>query len=126
MDAFITLIHETNIMEVKTPYNELFIGDLKNSIPKNMRTWDGEKKLWRILNIYYLSITKFVCQRYFNNVVVKEIWPVEKFGDSFDELMNLLSGEDKKHLYKAFALRLHPDKGGNTRAMQLVNDIFGK
>jgi len=126
MEIFITLVHELNVVEIKSPYDVGFLDDLKRQIPKHMRKWDSERKIWVVSNMYYLSSIKEVCSKYFSNVIVKEIWPVERFGDSFDELMLLLTKENKKSVYKALALIVHPDRGGSTRAMQLVNEIFGK
>jgi hypothetical protein len=124
--ASIIVYHEHNIIEIKSSYDTEYIREIKLSVPRELRMWDCVARAWKVYDVGYLPEIQGICNKYYSKVTVNEIWPVSTNvnANKFEKLYLLLSSEDKKALYKALALRVHPDRGGNVKTMQLVNEIF--
>lgn len=72
--------------------------------------------------------------------VVKQDWFKEdarieirkRVGIDFETIAKLYQAECTKmanqlaHIYRQLSIHFHPDRGGDTKAMQFINNLFGK
>lgn len=114
-----------------SPFNPQFNELFKNLIPFSDRNWDKETKIWTITERYFAP-TKTLLDKMFGNVqaITKEMaekaaapppvktLPIDGVLMSF---MKLLPYEAAQKAYRAAAIVLHPDRGGDMEKMANLN-----
>ena len=64
-----TLTKQGTLVRVATPYSAEFVGLLKEKIPGNARSWDGQNRVWNV-DAKYLDTVKSLAELYFDFVDV--------------------------------------------------------
>ena len=64
---------DDNIFEVFSPYNELYIIDMKSKVMGRYREWNPDLSVWVYTNKKYLAVIKWLLNNYYNGYV--EEWP---------------------------------------------------
>ena len=113
-------------VELVTPFNELFVAELKSSIQPPHRKWDPEAKVWHVNEIYLDKVVPML-KKYFDEVITdllqKEPVSSNLFNPIFDVLKTMPNGIMVK-IYRSLAFALHPDKGGNNELMAKLNEAY--
>lgn len=110
---------------LRFPFDEDVIASLRD-LPKHVRRWVPEQKAWFVATAY-LDRAEWILERR---------WPgcldVPEFASSAPDpgpyavlyLLPSAPPEVVKAAYRALSLSLHPDRGGDTAAMQRVNAAY--
>jgi len=116
----------TGWVELVTPFNELFVAELKSSIQPPHRKWEPIGKVWQVNDIYLDKVVPML-KKYFDEVTTdllqKEPVPSNLFKPLFAILGELPNGTIDK-VYRSLAFALHPDKGGNNELMAKLNEAY--
>lgn len=116
---------------LETPYIEEFVDDLKRCIPPRQRKWSKDRKMWCIGADWASEAIELVESFYdrvqFAGDESRTPRPAEPApANAWAELW-LLPGAPPEVIaaaYRAMAKIHHPDHGGDTRAMQLINAAY--
>jgi len=57
------------MLEVSCNFNQEFVDEIKDKIPRGHRFWDGENKIW-LVHSHYRETVKNIALNYFRNVEV--------------------------------------------------------
>lgn len=111
-----TLWLEGSWIKVRTPYIPSFVTDLKAVVPRGLRKWDQEERVWLVDPSYDEELIK-LCERFFDKVEVVEVEPevievpVATGGsDPAGEIIRLCPDEALPKVYRVIAAALHPDR----------------
>jgi hypothetical protein len=102
-----------------------FIGDLKANIPSRDRKWDGESKRWLLKECE--TVIRLLSRYNLTAEYDSELPSHRQPGLSKAEAAKLLYLQPdapdyvRDAVYKALSKRWHPDAGGDTASMQLIN-----
>ncbi len=127
-EAFVWIDPMSGVVKIRTPYNSVFVLDLKREIPKEGRRWNKEDKVWEV-EPQFLDQLINIASRYYNVRRHDGIsQPVISDGDTspYSQMLKLASNELIKKIYRLIANEVHPDRGGDPQAMSVLNDCFEK
>jgi hypothetical protein len=113
-------------LELRTPYDEDFVDDLKTTIPRSARHWDSDKKVWIVLAEYRESLLA-VLEEYFRVVDTDSKGRASQDSEAHAILHLLPSAPPElvKVAYRCLALLVHPDKAnGDLSQMQKLNAAY--
>lgn len=130
MTAFVTYTKSGKI-EIRAPYNAAFVESLKLYISWDSRSWDGQTKLWTV-DSYMAKRAIRIVEQFFENVEIIAFQGSanQSTGQAISEpfrVLHLLPTAPAPVIhaaYKALARLHHPDTGGNTHSMQLINSAY--
>ena len=113
------------LLELEAPYNKDFTDTLKKSITSKKRVWNNEDKSWFIVKDQLDKLCHLLDQ-YFDETILLDFPPQQLSSTAWSKLF-LLEGapiEVIRAVYKALALKHHPDKGGDTAIMTNINVAY--
>ena len=114
------------------PYDATIVARLKMVIPSTYRTWDASRKVWTVEPAYADTLKTLLRsagatvddkRRGGSRVTSTLPWQAQH---AYETLWVLPGAPEAvvSAAYKALAMRHHPDKGGDTRTMQRLNDAM--
>lgn len=116
---------------LRFPYHEGLLSQLKLAIPSHHRSWNPEIKAWIVWGEYAPLAVDLVRSVYANLRESRPgaTEPGPKPGNS--DRRTLYVTDDAPAVvvhaaYKALARLYHPDAGGDTHRMQLINAAYGR
>jgi len=115
-----------DMYRVIVPYNPNFLNDFKIVIPIPYRRWNPTSKCWYVSKICIADLIPLL-KKYFKNI--KTNIGAESSSENPYTIMGLTSkasNEVIKAAYKALALKLHPDRGGDSNKMEELNLAYEK
>jgi len=124
-----------------TPYLESFVDALKREIPAWGRAWDKGHKMWHVDLAYRWELQSLLDHYYgeWRSVSPAELGLEPEAGqrrarqaagaceaDRYAALHLLPTAPPElvKAAYRCLAMLNHPDRGGDTRAMQVINEAY--
>ena len=113
------------LLELEAPYNKDFTDTLKKSITSKKRVWNKEDKSWFIVKDQFDKLSHLLDQ-YFDETILLDFPPQQVASTAYATLY-LLEGaplEIVRAVYKALAVKHHPDKGGDVGVMSSINVAY--
>lgn len=113
------------MMELEAPYNKDFTDTLKKSIPSKKRAWNAEDKAWFVVKDQFDKLSHLLDQ-YFDETILLD-FPAQEVSSSMFAKLYLLDSaplEVVRAVYKALAVKHHPDKGGDVGIMTSINVAY--
>ncbi len=130
MNGAILMRQPDGTARLYTPFDADFVDDLKARIPARLRRWDKPDKCW-VVSATGIDRAKIIAIRFYghvedipppspqsNAVAVTPFAVLHLTPDAPADLVPIVY----RHLAKAF----HPDRGGDTRQMQQINEAYEK
>lgn len=121
---------------LETPYDETFVNELKDLIRYPLRKWNPDVKMWWVDNSCWAMAMQLLRHHYteVESTPRDERTEGEQRTSGIDsvpltphETLHLLPSappEVVKAVYRTLALLHHPDRGGDTAAMQRINAAY--
>jgi hypothetical protein len=129
-----------------TPYDALFVQELKDLVPHDLRVWERDDKRWYVFESYAEQAVK-LARRYWPNIDLSDYranahgrgqqsqsssnyqqtsWSTPGISQDHATLfvMSTAPREVVTAAYKALARLYHPDTGGDASKMQAVNAAY--
>jgi hypothetical protein len=114
-----------------TPYDKIFIGELKNLIAYPGRKWDKERRQWWV-SAAAVAMAESIARRHYDNVEKLDAAPPPPppppmhsyLAYNTLHLMPSAPPEVTKAAYRAMAMLHHPDRGGNVEMMKRINQAW--
>ena len=127
-EAFILQGKIPGWLNVSTPYLPRCVEDLKAYIEPSGRKWNPDSKFWEIKEVYLgtlISILEkhFGKENIIQNITEEETLPSNIFQPLFEILKSMPNGNIDK-VYSALAFAIHPDRGGSTEQMKMLNNAY--
>jgi len=117
---------------LRTPYQPLFVEQLKAEIPGWARRWNSERKTW-VVDLFFRAEALDICRRHFSQVLTDDRRTRQQQRTSrghgpdwATELFAALPEHLHQPVYRALAKTLHPDIGGDPAAMKLLTAAYDK
>lgn len=109
---------------LRTPYDATFVDELKGLIRYPLRKWDQNRKQWWI-HSSAMPMALQIMRRHYDRVIELGAAPAQS-ANPYEALHLLPTAPPQvvKAAYRALAQLHHPDKGGDTAAMQAVNAAY--
>ena len=124
---------ENGWIKCVVPYEENFVGELKEKIDWRLRSWSPSEHAWMV-DPAVLDDLMEIAQRYFPTIAVvdqhqQQQQSVESTAERLEDgtygtmanILRVASTDTLKRLYKNLAVDLHPDRGGDKDTMRLLN-----
>ena len=127
-EASIFWVPEQMMWAVRTPYSKEFVEDFKAQVPRSLRSWNPEAKVWTIDDAA-LETVKDLTSRYFGafDFIPKQIaTPTNGDGDAFREFLEILGKEEVHKIWRSAMMRLHTDQGGSHDTAARFNAAWQK
>jgi hypothetical protein len=109
---------------ISCAYNHAWVTELKIKVAHKARRWDAATKTW-LIDAMFLDVVKQLCDKHLDG------WEEHKptapppqaamNSGAFHDFLVLCPTDEVKKLYRAAALALHPDKGGDADKMSKLN-----
>lgn len=128
--------HATGTLEISTPYCERFVDALKLHVPASHRRWSQDTKTWLVESPYDAAALTLL-RRHFPNAAVGD-----KVARHSSRAERRRCGCDDDHralyvcqdapaeviqaAYRALVKIHHPDRGGDTSAMQSLKAAYAR
>ena len=114
-------------LNISTPYKPECVNDIKAFIEPSGRKWNPDTKFWEIKEIYLATIVS-ILQKHFGANIIQNLTEEKDlsrnvFKPLFDVLRQMPNGNMDK-VYSALAFAIHPDRGGSTEQMKLLNTAY--
>ena len=112
-------------MNVSMPYEPRCIEDLKSYLEPSGRRWNPDTKFWEVKEIYLETLIT-ILKKHFGDNVTQDLTTAEEtnaFKAVFIILKDMPNG-NLDRVYSALAQAVHPDHGGSTEQMKLLNDAY--
>ncbi len=112
-----------------TPYDAEFVERLKATIPVSLRRWSKTDKTW-IVSGSGIAQAVLLAHAFYDQVVDIPATPPEptRFRPQTPHRTLFLTDDAPPEIvpvvYKALAKLCHPDKGGDVRQMQRINEAY--
>lgn len=108
---------------VRAPYSPVFVEKLKALIPEADRDFSFEDKVWKFMPQHMDSVIELV-QSLFKLEMLPEITSVKDKATPEEILLERVGVETLKKVWRAVAMELHPDKGGDHRVFVETKEAF--
>ncbi len=117
-------------VELRFPFSQTLVEDLKTKIPASYRSWDPERKVWSVqaLDPGWAELAAELLQRAFPYATISERAAnrqSQQSGGSDDfRVLHLLPSAPPalvRAARKVLSLEMHPDHGGSHGAMVALN-----
>lgn len=130
-----TLVYDParDMWSARCPFNKAWIDDFKHQVAGAARVWDPNEKVWRYDPMFH-DCVKRLCEIHYGGV--REVKPEappppppppSNSGSTiYREFLELCDKDALKKLYRASALKHHPDAGGDPTKMQELNVLWGR
>ena len=115
-------------VEIKTPYHQDWLDDLKRIIPSGARKWLPERMVWWVASKFKDEALE-ICKEYFQVVFENEEGKPRAPKEGNYRALFLIPGAPKelvKAAYRSLALLYHPDKGGDGEKMKEINEAYNQ
>ena len=129
-----TLVYDParDMWSARCPSNKAWIDDFKHQVAGAARVWDPIEKVWRYDPMFH-DCVKRLCEIHYGGV--REVKPetppppppppTNSGSTIYREFLVLCDKDALKKLYRASALKHHPDAGGDPTKMQELNVLWG-
>ncbi len=110
-----------------TPFDAGFVEQLKARIPAPLRRWDKPDKCWIIEAAGILRAVSLAKQYYGDVEDIAATMPSRAITAAPHAVLHLMPdapAELVPVVYKTLAKLFHPDRGGDTREMQRINEAY--
>lgn len=113
------------MLQLEAPFDRGFTESLKKSLPAKKRIWDNNDKCWYIAKDQFDRLCHLLEQTFDDTLLLD--FPAQEVSDSAYGTLYLLPNaplEVVRAVFKALALKYHPDKGGDVGIMQTLNIAY--
>jgi len=119
---------DQGMINLRSEYDPHFIQALKDEIPWQMRKWVGKPdNIWRV-DVSFVDLVYSLLNRHnFQVTVVEQNQPVAAPSNGenpYKKMFLYLDNDTMSKVYKIIMFKLHPDKGGNPKHAQDVNEAY--
>lgn len=130
-----TLVYDParDMWSARCPFNKAWIDDFKHQVAGAARVWDPNEKVWRYDPMFH-DCVKRLCEIHYG--AFKEVKPetppppppppTNGASSIYRDFLGLCDKDALKKLYRASALKHHPDAGGDPSKMQELNVLWGQ
>ena len=113
------------MLQLEAPFDREFTDSLKKSVPSKKRIWDDNDKCWYVAKDQSDKLCHLLDGVYEETLLLD--FPVQEVSDSSWGTLYLVPHaplEVVRAVFKALALKYHPDKGGDVAIMQSLNVAY--
>ena len=120
---------DTRMIALRTPYDSFLVASLKVAIPGRSRRWDGLRQVWLIDQGFMAELEKLLATLNYkveDGTLPHEVTTADDGDSPYHALLEGLSPEVLKSVYRVIALACHPDRGGDPEVMKRVNRAWAR